>query len=264
MKNSTIVILLIVIIIFIVLWLWNDRSFFSHQSSCCTGKNAGCMCRNPKYFKYVGMQKERASEVKDLVGLLVDARCYALTRDNYTNDHSFPPNKEKEAKGCATMCAKSGVPVALLLGDLPPRPHSKAIILLHPAPNLSDYMEKQVRVSGYYMNDMNAIFTTCVEIKKDGEWEDICFATPMIKFAQTKAETFSAPSFEEDIKPLFRQFDVESMKPLGLDLHSYEDVKELSSKILSKVSKKEMPCDKPWSDDKISLFRAWVESGMHK
>ena len=36
----------------------------------------------------------------------------------------------------------------------------------------------------------------------------------------------STPSFAADIRPLFRSYDIESMKPAGIDLSSYEDVKK--------------------------------------
>jgi hypothetical protein len=28
------------------------------------------------------------------------------------------------------------------------------------------------------------------------------------------------------------------------------------------VEAKTMPCDEPWSDDKIALFAKWIEDGM--
>ncbi len=39
----------------------------------------------------------------------------------------------------------------------------------------------------------------------------------------------STLSFVADIRPLFRSYDVESMKPAGIDLSSYEDVKKKGS-----------------------------------
>ncbi len=35
-----------------------------------------------------------------------------------------------------------------------------------------------------------------------------------------------AASFAADIRPLFRSYDIESMKPAGIDLSSYEGVKK--------------------------------------
>jgi hypothetical protein len=77
-----------------------------------------------------------------------------------------------------------------------------------------------------------------------------------------KKEYFNQLSFEGDIKPLFRQFDIDSMKSMGLDLENYEDVKNMSNEILKRVEKGDMPCDEPWSEDKIDIFRRWIEEGM--
>lgn len=68
------------------------------------------------------------------------------------------------------------------------------------------------------------------------------------------------PSFEADIKPLFRQFDREEME-WALDLWSYEDVKENAQVILRRVTEGEMPCDAPWPEAKIAVFRDWVAGG---
>ncbi len=71
-----------------------------------------------------------------------------------------------------------------------------------------------------------------------------------------------ALSFSADIQPLFRSFDVESMKPLGIDLSSYEAVKKHAENIYARLSAKSMPCDGPWSDDSVQRFKRWMESGM--
>ena len=36
----------------------------------------------------------------------------------------------------------------------------------------------------------------------------------------------AGPNFAADIRPLFRSYDIESMKPAGIDLYFYEDVKK--------------------------------------
>lgn len=249
----------------------------SASEGCCAGnkKHAGCMCKNPKYFKYVGEQVDRVLEIKDLEGILIDARCYALTRDNYTNAHSFPPSKDKVAKGCATACAKSGVPVGLLIGNLPPGPDSEVYILLHPSPNLAEYMEKGAKVSGWYMKDMKAIFTTCVKIRDEkGEWKDIPFTTPMIGMSKnmedriskeevkTSTEGLSSPTWEKDIKGLFRPVDIESMKNYGnIDLSSYEDVVKHAEGIYTRVADGSMPCDGAWDKSKVELLKRWIDGG---
>ena len=69
-------------------------------------------------------------------------------------------------------------------------------------------------------------------------------------------------SFSTDIRPLFRPSDVESMKPTGLDLSSYEEVKKRAQAIYARLSAKEMPCDGPWSDDHLKKFKDWMQGGM--
>lgn len=68
--------------------------------------------------------------------------------------------------------------------------------------------------------------------------------------------------FSNDIRPLFRTFDVESMKPNGIDLSSYGEVKEHAQDIYGRLSTKEMPCDGGWSDANIQKFKEWMEGGM--
>jgi hypothetical protein len=67
-------------------------------------------------------------------------------------------------------------------------------------------------------------------------------------------------SFEADIRPLFREFDRDEMEWV-FDLWSYEDVKTHAAGILERIEDGTMPCDKPWSEDKIARFRGWIESG---
>ncbi len=68
--------------------------------------------------------------------------------------------------------------------------------------------------------------------------------------------------FEKDIKPLFREVDIESMIPFDLDLSSYQDVRGQAQSIFKCLSDGTMPCDEAWSDEKIGKFRRWMEEGM--
>jgi hypothetical protein len=70
-----------------------------------------------------------------------------------------------------------------------------------------------------------------------------------------------APSFETDIKPLFREKDRDSMSG-HFDLWSYDDVVRNSDKILGRLRAGTMPCDGAWPDDRIELLVRWVESGQ--
>ncbi len=70
------------------------------------------------------------------------------------------------------------------------------------------------------------------------------------------------PKFSMDIRPLFRDSDVEAMKPNGIDLSSYANVKERALDIYAAVSEKAMPCDGPWSEEKVEKFKDWIDEGM--
>jgi hypothetical protein len=68
-------------------------------------------------------------------------------------------------------------------------------------------------------------------------------------------------SFEQDIRPLFRERDRESME-FAFDLWSYDDVKEHAAAILERVQNGSMPCDGAWPEEKVEAFRRWTETGM--
>jgi hypothetical protein len=67
-------------------------------------------------------------------------------------------------------------------------------------------------------------------------------------------------SFAEDIKPLFRSGDREAMEPM-FDLWSHEDVSGHSDPILERLQEGSMPCDGAWPEEKVEMFRRWIESG---
>jgi hypothetical protein len=67
-------------------------------------------------------------------------------------------------------------------------------------------------------------------------------------------------SFEQNIKPLFRERDRESMMS-HFDLWSYDDVARNSDAILTRVRDGSMPCDRAWTDDRVALFEDWVAAG---
>ena len=68
------------------------------------------------------------------------------------------------------------------------------------------------------------------------------------------------PSFASDIRPLFRQQDVDEMA-FAFDLGSHEDVKANAEGIYERLADGSMPCDEPWSDERIALFRRWIDAG---
>jgi hypothetical protein len=75
------------------------------------------------------------------------------------------------------------------------------------------------------------------------------------------AATEQPISFAQDIKPLFREGDRESMK-WAFDLSSYDDVAANSDAILGKLRDGTMPCDGAWPEEQVDLFQRWVDTGM--
>jgi hypothetical protein len=70
-----------------------------------------------------------------------------------------------------------------------------------------------------------------------------------------------APTFERDIRPLFRDMDVEEMS-FALDLSSYEEVRDNAEAIYARLADGTMPCDSPWPEEDRERFRAWIDIGM--
>ena len=69
-------------------------------------------------------------------------------------------------------------------------------------------------------------------------------------------------SFEQDVKPLFRERDRESMLSVAkFDLWEHGDVAQRSSAILKRLEDGSMPCDQPWPKDGVEVFRRWIDDG---
>jgi len=69
-----------------------------------------------------------------------------------------------------------------------------------------------------------------------------------------------APTFEADIRPLFRDSDVAAMSAM-FDLSSYDDVRENADAIYGRLSDGSMPCDGAWPEEQVATFKAWVDAG---
>ena len=67
--------------------------------------------------------------------------------------------------------------------------------------------------------------------------------------------------YTKDIRPLFRSTDVDAMKPRGLDLSSYAEVRAWADNILSRLRDGSMPCDGPWQATAIDIFKQWIADG---
>jgi hypothetical protein len=72
--------------------------------------------------------------------------------------------------------------------------------------------------------------------------------------------TAAAPTFDDDIKPLFRESDRDAMVQ-AFDLWSFDDVSTNADRILGAVSAGSMPCDGAWPSEKVDLFRRWIDEG---
>lgn len=71
------------------------------------------------------------------------------------------------------------------------------------------------------------------------------------------------PTFENDVKPLFRERDRGAMLGVAqFDLWSRDDVAEHSQDILRRLEDGSMPCDQSWPQERVAIFREWVEAGM--
>ena len=70
-----------------------------------------------------------------------------------------------------------------------------------------------------------------------------------------------ATSFERDIRPLFREDDIDAMS-FAFDLASYDDVRDNADEIYERLNDGTMPCDGEWPEEQTNRFRAWIDSGM--
>ena len=69
-----------------------------------------------------------------------------------------------------------------------------------------------------------------------------------------------APSFAQDIRPLFRDEDRDAME-WAFDLPSYESVRENAAAILDRLEDGSMPCDGEWPSKQVERFRSWISAG---
>jgi hypothetical protein len=69
-----------------------------------------------------------------------------------------------------------------------------------------------------------------------------------------------AIGYAHDIRPLFREKDISSMSR-AFDLASYDDVRDHADGILARLADGSMPCDGAWPEERVELFRRWVDAG---
>ena len=71
-------------------------------------------------------------------------------------------------------------------------------------------------------------------------------------------------SFAKDIRPMFTDTDVDHMKAAGMDLSSYDDVKNNALGIYAVVSEGTMPppgTGETWSAQMCETFKQWQDQG---
>jgi CDGSH-type Zn-finger protein/truncated hemoglobin YjbI/ferredoxin len=101
-------------------------------------------------------------------------------------------------------------------------------------------------------------------------WWWVCDATPERRVSALAAEEPQEPvglpgpdesvSFEQHVKPLFRERDRQSMR-FAFDLWSHDDVSEHADAILDRLRAGTMPCDGAWPKERVDVFARWVDSG---
>jgi len=67
-------------------------------------------------------------------------------------------------------------------------------------------------------------------------------------------------SYEQNIRPLFRDRDVQSMS-FAFDLASYDDVRTNAEAIYERLAAGSMPCDGRWPAEDVERFRTWIDEG---
>ena len=67
-------------------------------------------------------------------------------------------------------------------------------------------------------------------------------------------------SFEQDIKPLFREKDRDSMLA-AFDLFDYADVVEHADAIVGALRSGQMPCDGAWPAAQVDKLQRWIDMG---
>ncbi len=69
--------------------------------------------------------------------------------------------------------------------------------------------------------------------------------------------------YKSDIRPLFRDFDVETLQKLdGIDLNDVESVRSHREELQERLNQGSLPYDACLSGDQLELFNRWLDSGM--
>jgi hypothetical protein len=73
-----------------------------------------------------------------------------------------------------------------------------------------------------------------------------------------------ALSFATDIRPLFRNEDIDCMKAMGINLDdpAWMCLPANADSVYREVAAGTMPPDEAWSPERVSLFKKWMEAGF--
>jgi hypothetical protein len=85
--------------------------------------------------------------------------------------------------------------------------------------------------------------------------------TPATRRGKDRVMAQETVSYERDIRPLFREGDIESMSA-AFDLSSYDDVRAIADAIYERLAEGSMPCDGGWPVEEVQRFRTWMNAGL--
>lgn len=117
----------------------------------------GCSREQP------GKPPPQPGETVTFTGTLIDTHCYADDHANIANDHERP---QGHVRGCASLCARQGYPVGVLIDD---DSDGDVWVLVTAPPVLADYMAQTVRVTGE-VRSAGVLIPQRVELKHGNEW----------------------------------------------------------------------------------------------
>ncbi len=100
-----------------------------------------------------------AQKAQTVSGTLVDLKCYKAG--------GFKGNEHMGNPTCGTMCAKSGIPVAILDAK------GNVNTILAPAPQFADHIGKEARVTGKVDSASRTVIPGKVEVKSNGTWREV-------------------------------------------------------------------------------------------
>lgn len=100
-----------------------------------------------------------------VVGRLIDTRCFSQDGSNLHADHPDPVPADHSGEDCAAFCARLGYPVGVTRSDDP----DDVMILLSTPQILADYMDRTVRVRAVVRSE-GVLVPHRIELRAGEEW----------------------------------------------------------------------------------------------